>query len=497
MKIGMRKPSLKKSFKARTTGKMKRKGKKAINPLYGKKGMGWINDPKKAAYNKVYHKTTFGVNDIMRTASSGTSSSKKSKKVAYSSSNKKNIKEDLKLLDKEYNVNTKILSKYHWDAIISFIFIFSNVLPFILIGFVLAIHTLVKMSKREYRTASRWHYALKLYLLGEKDRSRKYISRLPEEEKVKEEYKRFINLLDGISIEVEEKITDIDEISPPSVDDYYAEKVIIKNEKIKYSDKVYDEFIVVDTETTGLDCSVDKIIEISALKYKDGKLIQSFEKLINPEIPIPEFITNINNITNDMVKDSETIDKVMPEFLSFLGDSPLVAHNAKFDIRYINANLVPLNKKIENEVIDTLTLSRYLYKDIENHKLPTIKKYLNMDLESHRASTDCMVCAEIYLDYCRAVKENSYPKEAEELEKQAYDVVKDILIRNNMDMSYFKAAKKGVYLDFTALYSFLRIKLNGKKQYVLTNMEEDGIEELGLTYEVPSKSENYKSRVNF
>lgn len=66
MKIGMRKPSLKKSFKARTTGKLKRKIKKSINPFYGKKGMGWINNPKKALYNKVYNKTTFSLKDLFK-----------------------------------------------------------------------------------------------------------------------------------------------------------------------------------------------------------------------------------------------------------------------------------------------------------------------------------------------------------------------------------------------------------------------------------------------
>ena len=66
MKIGPRKPSLKKSIKARTTGKIKRKAKGAVNPLYGKKGTGWIRNPKKAAYNKVYRKTTFGIGDLLK-----------------------------------------------------------------------------------------------------------------------------------------------------------------------------------------------------------------------------------------------------------------------------------------------------------------------------------------------------------------------------------------------------------------------------------------------
>lgn len=73
MKIGVRKPSIKKSIKARTTGKAKRAVKSAVNPLYGKKGMGWINDPKKAAYNKVYNKTSLGVKDIAKATSSNNS----------------------------------------------------------------------------------------------------------------------------------------------------------------------------------------------------------------------------------------------------------------------------------------------------------------------------------------------------------------------------------------------------------------------------------------
>lgn len=88
MKIGMRKPSIKKSFKARTTGKAKRAVKKAVIPRYGKKGMGWIKDPKKAAYNKVYNKTTFGVNDVVKTVS-GTSSNKN--KNGSSKNTKKHI----------------------------------------------------------------------------------------------------------------------------------------------------------------------------------------------------------------------------------------------------------------------------------------------------------------------------------------------------------------------------------------------------------------------
>ncbi|MGN9161866.1 hypothetical protein [Clostridium sulfidigenes] len=82
MKVGMRKPSIKKSIKARTTGKAKRAVKGAVNPLYGKKGMGWVNDPKKAAYNKVYNKTTIGVKDIAKATFEGEGNSSSSNNVS-------------------------------------------------------------------------------------------------------------------------------------------------------------------------------------------------------------------------------------------------------------------------------------------------------------------------------------------------------------------------------------------------------------------------------
>lgn len=89
MKVGIRKPSLKKSIKARTTGKLKRAVKKSVNPLYGKKGMGYINNPKKAVYNKIYNKTTIGVSDIIKTTSTTKTSNPHKTKVTYSPTNKK------------------------------------------------------------------------------------------------------------------------------------------------------------------------------------------------------------------------------------------------------------------------------------------------------------------------------------------------------------------------------------------------------------------------
>ena len=110
MKMGVRKPSLKKSFKARTTGKMKRKLKKSINPLYGKKGMGWVNNSKKAMYNKVYNKTTIGVGDLARIATSSSKNTNTGKVRVRQSSNLKTDIMNLKAVYKNKFIGWTLLS---------------------------------------------------------------------------------------------------------------------------------------------------------------------------------------------------------------------------------------------------------------------------------------------------------------------------------------------------------------------------------------------------
>ncbi|KXZ40049.1 DNA polymerase-3 subunit epsilon [Alkalithermobacter thermoalcaliphilus JW-YL-7 = DSM 7308] len=176
-----------------------------------------------------------------------------------------------------------------------------------------------------------------------------------------------------------------------------------------YSDKVYKNFVVLDFETTGLDPNTDKIIEIAALKYIDRSLVDEFVTLVNPEITIPKKITKINGITDDMVNDKPTIKEVLPSLLQFIGDLPIVAHNAPFDARFLKYAV--LNNfgedSIENNFIDTVKIAREIYPNLTNHKLTTIKEHLNINLSSHRAYNDTLVTAQIYLDYSKK-KINEY-----------------------------------------------------------------------------------------
>lgn len=158
MKMGMRKPSFKKSFKARTTGKAKRAVKRAIIPGYGKKGMGWIKNPKKAAYNKIYNKTTFGVNDVVRAASVGSSHKKKSssssrnssaRQTSFSTSSKTVSSSQLKL---DYNVLVKDKPTITEPIVIGVIGIAIALLISKFIGLLICIGALYLLYDYEHRT---------------------------------------------------------------------------------------------------------------------------------------------------------------------------------------------------------------------------------------------------------------------------------------------------------------------------------------------------------
>lgn len=163
-------------------------------------------------------------------------------------------------------------------------------------------------------------------------------------------------------------------------------------------DKEYDEFVIFDIETTGLSAIKDAITEIGAIKVKNGQVIDSFSQLVNPEREIPEFITKLTGITNEMVKDQPTIDEVILKFNNFIQGSVLVAHNASFDVGFIREKLKAVGKGLYNPVLDTLELVRAVFPDLKNHKLDTIAKQLDVKLENHhRAVDDATATKDIFL----------------------------------------------------------------------------------------------------
>ncbi|MGO1370813.1 MAG: PolC-type DNA polymerase III [Senegalia sp. (in: firmicutes)] len=171
------------------------------------------------------------------------------------------------------------------------------------------------------------------------------------------------------------------------------------------------EYIVFDIETTGFSPINDGITEIGAVKIKNGEIIDTFSELINPEKKIPEKVIQLTGITEAMVKDKPTVDKILPKFKEFIGEDVLVAHNASFDMGFINKKYKDINITLANPVLDTLQFSRELYSHLKSHKLNRIAKYLNVSLENHhRAVDDSRATAEILLKMISDVKEKGVKK---------------------------------------------------------------------------------------
>lgn len=157
--------------------------------------------------------------------------------------------------------------------------------------------------------------------------------------------------------------------------------------------------IIFDIETTGLDPSKDQITEIGALLVEGGNVIQRFSRLVSIEGEVPKKIVELTGITDDMLKGQPKIGVVLEEFLEFIKGYPLLAHNAGFDIGFIQTKLKENGfGKIENEVYDTLILSRDLLKTLQKHNLGALAHYLSIEnTDHHRAINDCEVLHEILL----------------------------------------------------------------------------------------------------
>lgn len=149
------------------------------------------------------------------------------------------------------------------------------------------------------------------------------------------------------------------------------------------------EYIVFDIETTGLSIINNKIIELAGVKMREGKVIDRFETFVNPHEPIPYHIQQLTNITDDMVKDAPELAPKLREFVDFIGDAVLVAHNARFDIGFIQANLKAIGMpELTNPVLDTLELARFLHPSMKNHRLNTLADKYKISLENHHRAVD-------------------------------------------------------------------------------------------------------------
>lgn len=162
------------------------------------------------------------------------------------------------------------------------------------------------------------------------------------------------------------------------------------------------EFVVFDLETTGAKAPPCRVTEIGAYRVKNGKITEEFQTLVNPETPIPPFITSLTGISNQMVKTAPKFREIARDFLDFIGDSVLVAHNAHFDMRFLNYEIgrIHENYRVANPSLCTVRLSRRLNQNtVENHRLKTLAEHYRVALlRHHRASDDAHATAHIFIN---------------------------------------------------------------------------------------------------
>ncbi len=165
--------------------------------------------------------------------------------------------------------------------------------------------------------------------------------------------------------------------------------------------KLYEDgvvFTAFDTETTGITPTNSRIIEIGAVRFTKDGILSKWSHLFYPDQILSPFIISLTHITQEMVDSADPIEEHLPGFLNFIKDTILVAHNAQFDLNFLNAECencsLPVTK---NHAVDTLQLSRIIYPEAERHKLDFLADYLGIDKgSSHRAFDDAVTCMELF-----------------------------------------------------------------------------------------------------
>ena len=167
-----------------------------------------------------------------------------------------------------------------------------------------------------------------------------------------------------------------------------------------------DTYVVFDLETTGFSPVNNRIIEIGAVKVVEGRITDRFSTFVNPDVPIPFDIEKLTGINDHMVLEAPMIEQVLPEFLEFCEGAVMVAHNAGFDMSFVQRNAKRMGISLHKTVVDTVSLARVLLPQLNRFKLDTVAKALNISLDNHHRAVDDAACtAEIFLKFVEMLKD--------------------------------------------------------------------------------------------
>jgi len=160
------------------------------------------------------------------------------------------------------------------------------------------------------------------------------------------------------------------------------------------------DFVVVDIEATGAKMPPNRIIELGAYRIRGGRIVDNFSTLVNPEISIPRFVAMLTGISNEMVREAPLFAAVAPQWLEFVADAVLIAHNAPFDTNFLNHEIARVypGHRMMNPHLCTVTLSRRVLPGLANYRLETVANHFAIPIfDRHRAGSDALATAEVFL----------------------------------------------------------------------------------------------------
>lgn len=257
----------------------------------------------------------------------------------------------------------------------------------------------------------------------------------------------------------------------PAINANAYEASLITNELL---DNITQKFIAVDVETTGLDEYNDCIVEISAVIFENLEATKTFTSLIHPDVPISPAASKINHITNKMLEDQPEEKEVMQQFSEFIGDAVeektvLVAHNSKFDFKFIVPAMIRSGISAEFSTLDTLSLARIYMPELESYKLEDLIKIINPDSTvSHRAEQDAVNCGLLFADIIKKIKlnrQNAINSLSEE-ELQYAHHIKELLSNAQLDIELLRFSNSS-YFTANLLSSFVKVKFRSKRKYAI------------------------------
>ena len=217
------------------------------------------------------------------------------------------------------------------------------------------------------------------------------------------------------------------------------------------------EFIVFDTETTGLSAVSERMTEIGAVRIRGGEVVETFNTFVNPGKAIPPKITELTGITNEMVADAPSEAEALQSFLDFCGDHILIAHNAPFDMAFIRAAAQRAGIKRDFTSLDTVPLCRNLLPELKKHKLNIVTEHLKLgDFNHHRASDDANMLAAIFLKLCEKLKAEKDVHTAQQINtacagvdvKKAETFHQIILVKNAVGLKNLYKLVSYAHLDY-------------------------------------------------